>query len=111
MTPQNVQINNPRNSKTEIQADLEQKVLKICLVRLIFLLLLLIPLVLTWLEQAPRKDYLHFIQVPEYNAFLILEDEISAGLPAISFYQLNIQSRNSGSFPEQSLVFVNFFNK
>jgi len=56
----------------DTRTHLEQKVIKVCLIRLLFLILLLIPLAITWFTKSPQKDKFLFISIPEYTVFLAL---------------------------------------
>lgn len=73
MIQQNVQTNKYiHGNDYEIKSHLEQKVAKVCLIRLLFLILLLVPLALTWFAQAPQKEHFFFVDIGEYTAFLII---------------------------------------
>ncbi|MFW6415126.1 MAG: two-component system sensor histidine kinase NtrB [Thermodesulfobacteriota bacterium] len=71
MIQQNAQTSNINYlGNLEIRSDLEHKVARVCLIRLLFLILLLIPLALTWFAKSPQKEQFLFINIAEYTVFL-----------------------------------------
>ena len=73
MIQQNVLSNSYRNpDNNEIKTHLEQKVAKVCLIRLLFLILLLVPLFLNWFAQVQHEEHLLFVNIAEYTTFLII---------------------------------------
>jgi len=58
-------------SSNSIKPHFQQMVVRICLVRLAFLLMLLLPLGLAWMARAGTQSTLSFFLIPEYSGFLV----------------------------------------
>ncbi len=56
---------------SSIKPHFQQMVVRICLVRLAFLFLLLLPLGLAWMARVESHSSLGFFFIPEYSAFLV----------------------------------------
>jgi PAS domain S-box-containing protein len=60
------------DSSADSRTHLQQLVVRVCLYRLIFLILLLVPLNLVWIREMPARGYFDFFLVPEYTVFFII---------------------------------------
>ena len=56
----------------DTRTHLQQLVVRVCLYRLVFLILLLVPLNLVWIREMPARGYFDFFLVPEYTIFFII---------------------------------------
>jgi len=57
---------------TALRPHLQQMVVKVCLARLLFLVLLLLPLGLAWLNKEAHTGYFRFFLEPHYTVFLVV---------------------------------------
>jgi PAS domain S-box-containing protein len=56
---------------TALRPHLQQMVVKVCLARLLFLILLLLPIGLAWIGKEAHTDTFRFFLDPKYTAFLV----------------------------------------
>ncbi|MFP4392796.1 MAG: two-component system sensor histidine kinase NtrB [Desulfohalobiaceae bacterium] len=68
-SPQNVQDDTELGPQA--REHLQRLLLRVCLFRLIFLVLLLLPLGLAWLAEGPQREYLGLFLEPAYTGFLV----------------------------------------
>ncbi|MGM0423390.1 MAG: two-component system sensor histidine kinase NtrB [Thermodesulfobacteriota bacterium] len=68
-SPQNVR--GETNLEPQAKEHLQRLLLRVCLFRLFFLVLLLLPLGLAWLAEGPQREYLGLFLEPAYTVFLV----------------------------------------
>lgn len=62
---------------SSIKPHFQRMVVRICLVRLAFLFMLLLPLGLAWMARMEASTYLGFFLIPEYSAFLVAASSLT----------------------------------